>query len=359
MKSLSDEIAYRIPRLPAPSPIVLIGSGGIVQAAHLPAYRLAGFPVAGIFDIDDAKARNTAAVFGIPVVYDNLQELVKKNGVEAVYDVAVPGSAILNILEQLPDHSFVLIQKPMGENEAQAQAILELCRNKKMTAGVNFQLRYAPYILMAKNMIARGMLGDICDLEIYVNVYTPWQLWKFLYSAPRVEILYHSIHYIDLVRNLLGDPIDIYARTIRHPKMADLHSVRSNIIMDYGDMVRANILTNHAHDFGLHNQDAYVKIEGTTGAIKIKLGSLMNYPTGIPDRFEYVLSSPEQAEWKQLPINGSWFPHAFIGSMAEIMKAKAGEIAIPDNTVEDCIHTMRCVEAAYASASRLRNTPSL
>lgn len=228
-----------------------------------------------------------------------------------------------------------------------------------MTAGINFQLRYAPYILMAKDMIDRGMLGDICDVEIYVNVYTPWQLWKFLYGAPRVEILYHSIHYIDLIRNLLGNPVDIYARTTRHPKMAGLHSVRSNIIMDYGDMVRANILTNHAHDFGLHNQDAYVKIEGTAGAIKIKLGSLMNYPTGIPDRFEYVLSASTPMQWQELPVNGSWFPHAFIGSMAEIMKAKSGDITIPDNTVEDCIHTMRCVEVAYASADRLRKAPSL
>lgn len=357
MKNLPDEIAYQMPLPFSPSPIVVIGSGGIVQAAHLPAYRLAGFTVAGIFDIDREKAGSTAADFGIPVVYTGLSEMVAENRTGAVYDVAVPGGEVLNILKQLPDHSFVLIQKPMGENEAQAQAILELCRNKKMTTGVNFQLRYAPYILMAKNMISRGMLGDICDVEVYVNVYTPWQLWKFLYDAPRVEILYHSIHYMDLIRNLLGHPLDIYARTIRHPKMAGLHSVRSNIIMDYGDMIRANILTNHAHDFGLHNQDAYIKIEGTKGAVKIKMGSLMNYPTGIPDRFEYIIPEQSQGEWKQLPLNGSWFPHAFIGSMSEIMKAKAGEIAMPDNSVEDCIHTMRCVEAAYNSASRLSSEP--
>lgn len=359
MKNLSDEIKYRVPKFVAPSPIVVIGSGGIVQTAHLPAYRLAGFSVTGIFDIDQQKARSTAEDFNIPVAYTTLQELIAATQTEAVYDLAVPGSEVLDILKQLPDRSFVLIQKPMGENLPQAQAILELCRRKKMVAGINFQLRYAPYILMAREMIARRMLGEICDVEVYVNVYTPWQLWKFLYDAPRVEILYHSIHYIDLIRNLLGDPVDIYARTTRHPRMTQLQSVRSNIIMDYGDMIRANILTNHAHDFGLHNQDAYLKIEGTAGALKIKIGSLMNYPTGIPDRFEYALSAPAPTEWNELPINGSWFPHAFIGSMAEIIRAKAGEIDTPDNTVEDCIHTMRWVEAAYDSAARLRAAPSL
>ena len=33
-----------------PRPIVCIGAGGIVHDAHLPAYRAAGLPVAGVFD---------------------------------------------------------------------------------------------------------------------------------------------------------------------------------------------------------------------------------------------------------------------------------------------------------------------
>ena len=234
MNTFSD-IAYHIPELPVTSPIVIIGAGGIVQTAHLPAYRLARFQVTGIFDPDHQKAIKVAHDFQIPVVYNSTDELVSTAGIEVIYDVAVPGSAIIDVLEQLPDHAFVLLQKPMGENEQQAQRILELCTQKKIRAGVNFQLRYAPYVIMAKKMIAGGWLGDICDVEVYVNVYTPWQLWDFLFSAPRVEILYHSIHYIDLIRNLLGNPSGVYAKTTGHPKMDALHSVRSNIIMDYGD----------------------------------------------------------------------------------------------------------------------------
>ena len=42
---------------PAPShprPIVIVGAGGIVDGAHLPAYRMAGLPVAGVVDLDRA-----------------------------------------------------------------------------------------------------------------------------------------------------------------------------------------------------------------------------------------------------------------------------------------------------------------
>ncbi len=62
--------------------------------------------------------------------------------------------------------------------------------------------------------------------------------------------------------------------------MSQLASVRSNIIMDYGDMVRANIVTNHCHKFGMEHQHSYIKFEGTQGAIKINMGLLMNYPHG-------------------------------------------------------------------------------
>jgi predicted dehydrogenase len=220
-----------------------------------------------------------------------------------------------------------------------------------MMAAVNFQLRYAPYILAAKKIIAEGSIGAINDVEVNVNVFTPWHLWSFLSGAPRVEILYHSIHYIDLVRNLLGNPKSVYAKTTKHPSMPQLASVRSNIIMNYGEMIAANILTNHCHNYGTPKQQSYIKIEGSKGAIKINFGALIDYPRGAADSFEYVLlEEGKEPEWKQLKVEGSWFPHAFIGSMEQVLLAAAKQIEQPDNSVDDCIHTMACVEAAYKSS---------
>jgi predicted dehydrogenase len=213
-------------------------------------------------------------------------------------------------------------------------------------------LRYAPFIIEARNMINSGMLGELVDIEVYVNVYTPWHLWEFLYSSPRVEIVYHSIHYIDLVRSFLGNPVSVYAKTVKHPAMKELASVRSAVIMDYGEMIRATILTNHCHVYGSAKQDSYIKFEGTKGAIKIGPGLLRNYPAGEPDTFEYIMMEDGRYdEWKTKEVEGTWFPHAFIGSMSELMHAANGSTSRPDNSVEDCIHTMACVEAAYESSA--------
>lgn len=334
-------------------PIYIIGAGGIVNEAHLPAYCMAGFNVQGTFDIVYAKAKATAEKFSIPHSFATLEELLSHSTANCVYDIAVPGDQLISILKQLPSESSVLMQKPMGENYDEAKKILEIIRAKKMIAAVNFQLRYAPYILAAKDLINKNEIGELNDIEVNVNVYTPWHLWNFLFTSPRVEILYHSIHYIDLIRNLLGNPQSVYAKTTRHPLMPELASVRSNIIMDYGDIVRANILTNHCHHYGMPKQQSYIKIEGSKGAIKINFGALIDYPRGAVDSFEYILlAEGANAQWHKKKIEGSWFPHAFIGSMAQVMLAAEGSIANPDNSVEDCIYTMACVEAAYKSSEQ-------
>lgn len=335
------------------NPIYIIGAGGIVNDAHLPAYKIAGYNVQGIFDIDIEKAKSTAEKFSIPSFYSTLDEMIAAAPVNAIYDVAVPGSQTIPVLTELPVGSSVLLQKPMGENYEEAKQVLKVVRHKKLLAAINFQLRYAPYILAAKDFINNKMLGELNDIEVNVNVYTPWHLWSFLAASPRVEILYHSIHYVDLIRNLLGNPKSVYAKTTKHPSMPQLASVRSNIIMDYGEMIAANILTNHCHNYGTPKQQSYIKIEGSKGAIKINFGALIDYPRGAADSFEYVLlEESKEPEWKEVKVEGSWFPHAFIGSMEQVMKAASGEIEKPDNSVEDCIHTMACVEAAYKSSEQ-------
>lgn len=333
-------------------PIVLIGAGGIVRDAHLPAYRKAGLEVAGIFDIDHDRARSTADQFGIPQTLRTLEEAISTADPHAVFDLAIPASAHLEVLEKLPRGRGVLLQKPMGENLLEAEKIRTLCREKELTAAVNFQMRYVPAIRVARKMIAESRIGTLHDLEVRITVLTPWHLWTFLESTPRVEILYHSIHYVDLIRSFLGEPEQVYARTVKHPKMQKLASTRTSLIMDYGDMIRATITTNHGHEFGLRHQESYVKWEGTEGAIKTRLGVLMDYPQGAPDVTEYcILDQEKPPQWTPLAIDGTWFPDAFIGPMTDLMCFMDGVTTALPTSVEDAYKTMAVVEAAYESST--------
>jgi predicted dehydrogenase len=351
---MSANIA-QAPALPrTPRPIVLIGAGGIAKDAHLPAYKLAGFSVASIHDLDVARARSLAATFDIPRVSATLAEVVATAPPDAVFDVAVPASALPGVLAALPDGAPVLIQKPFGENLEQARALLSLCQKKRLIAAVNFQLRYAPCVAAARRLIADGAIGELHDIEVRVTVHMPWHLWTFLEGLPRVEILYHSVHYIDLVRSFLGEPRGVYAKTVKHPRTLKLASTRTNMALDYGDVLRANITTNHGHDYRQRHVESYVKWEGTRGAIKARLGLLVNYLRAESDALEICRVDAQEVagEWRTLPLEGNWYPHAFIGTMASVMRCANGETTELPTRVEDAFKTMAVVEAAYESNAR-------
>ena len=185
-------------------------------------------------------------------------------------------------------------------------------------------------------------------MEVRVSVQMPWDLFPSVKMHPRLEICYHSIHYIDLIRSFLGEPKGVYAKTVRHPSKP-LSSTRTIMILDYGDSTRAGINTNHDHDFGPQNQESFIKWEGTRGAIKAKMGLLMNYPDGVPDLFEYCIL-PEKT-WKTEKLQGSWFPHGFIGAMASLQRFVEGSESTLPTSVEDAIKTMAVVESAYQSSA--------
>ncbi|MBB5437832.1 putative dehydrogenase [Pedobacter sp. AK017] len=346
------EIIYQ-PVLPESiQPIIIIGAGGIVADAHLPAYKKAGFAVQGIVNRTKAKAEKLAEAFQIPNVYDSVAEAVAKAPAHTVFDLTIMPEQYLEVLEQLPDGAAVLIQKPMGDDFKQAREILELCRQKKLVAAINFQLRFAPFVSAARYMIDQGMIGELYDMEVRVTIKTPWEIFPHVMVHPRLEILYHSIHYIDMLRSFLGDPETVMAKTLKHPAKT-LSSSRSTILMDYGDTMHAVINTNHDHDFGPHNQECFIKWEGTEGSIKANIGLLMDYPHGVPDVFEYCLQEEGKApEWKELKLEGSWFPEAFIGTMANLMRYKEGSSPVLHTSVEDVIKTMAVVESAYLSSNK-------
>lgn len=328
----------------APQPIVIIGAGGIVNDSHMPAYRARAFEVAGVFDTDTSHARETAARWEIPRVFGSLAAAAASPG--AVFDLAIPPDFVFETLRALPDDAMVLIQKPLGVDLADAARIARLCAEKRLTAAVNFQLRFSPMMLALRDAAARGLLGRLVECEVHVNCHMPWDLWPFLKTQKRMEILLHSIHYLDTIRMLLGEPRSVMARTVKHPDCPDLASTRSSIILDYGEDVRCCLSVNHHHRWGPRFAASHLRVEGTRGAAVAKLGVNLDYPRGQPDELWIAV---ESRDWAQVPLRGNWFPHAFEGPMSNLQRFASGEDRVLLTAVEDSLRTMALVEACYMS----------
>lgn len=327
-----------------PRPIVIIGAGGIVNDAHLPAYRKAGFAVAGVYDVNPEQSRNTAERFSIPKVYQALEECFEDPN--SVIDIAVPLQYVFEVLQAVPPSSTVLIQKPLGRDLDDSRRIRRLCHEKKLCAAVNFQLRFSPMMLALRDALTRGLLGEVLDIEFRIQVFTPWGLFPYLAKLNRVEILVHSVHYLDWIRSVLGEPKGAYARTVGHPATPDLKSTRTSAILDYGDRIRACLSINHNFRSERKHQAATMTLTGSKGAAVVHLGLLLNYPKGEPESVELI---SDGHNWTPVPLVGQWFPDAFNGTMANLQRYAAGEDEVLHTSVEDAYKTMAVVEACYQS----------
>jgi len=335
------------PRPSRPRPIVGVGAGAIVRTAHLPAYRRLGLPVAGFFDIVPAQARSTAAIAPPATVFPSLEAAASHPG--AVFDIAVPGDQIVAILERLPHGAGVLIQKPMGADLAEAERILACCCRRELVAAVNFQLRFAPGMLALHDLVTNGDLGTIVDIDVRVVIEQPWHNWTFMVGAPRVEILYHSIHYVDAIRWLAGEPRGVYCKAVAHPATPQLRDTRSSIILDYGDAIRCSLVLNHTHKADATHKTSQIIVEGTKGAARVTWGVNLDYPSGPPDTMQVTAAG---GRWEDVPLRGSWFTEAFEGPMANLQRYLDGEDAALVGDVRDAIGTMAVVEACYESSAR-------
>ena len=333
--------------------IGIVGCGGIVQYAVLPTYIKHGLNVQACFDISRATAESVAAEFDIPNVYDSLEELLADPAIEIV-EISVPPQYQLGIARTcIAAGKHLLCQKPLADTLPHAAEIVRLAREAGVKLAVNQQLRWGQGLRAAKTLIRKGWIGQVVDASIQVSVNTPWQMWPWLAISPRLEVQYHSIHYIDAMRSILGDPIWITSRHARNPLQGEIVGETKTItVMDYDTDLQVLIADNHSN----HSDDyfAIFRFIGTEGHITGTLGAMYNYPDGRPDTLQWSSTRYYPEKRFEAKLEGKWIPDAFIGPTASLMQA-IQEDGVPETDGHDNLQTLRVVEAAYQSAAENRS----
>ena len=239
---------------------------------------------------------------------------------------------------------------------AKVRLFFERLRGNSVGNPVVFQIK--EYI--HKNYAVPSL--SVPDVSEYVRLSSSYVCTIFKNETGQTLNQYLTDYRIKMSKQFLSDPrykiADIsskvgysdgnyYSKTMQHPKMTDLSQTRTSIIMDYGNVLRVNLHINHNHDYAPDYQESMMKIEGMKGAIRIQLGLILDYPTGRPDKVEYI--TDDGKGWRELEVKGSWFNEAFIGTMGGLMKKLEDPSYHYMNSVEDAYHTMCVVEACYKS----------
>ena len=330
--------------------IGLVGCGGIVNYAHLPAYRKAGLRVVACYDQDREASERTAAAHDIPRVAASIDDLLADESVQIVDMAITPWAQATEAARAIDAGKHLLCQKPLSDDLAAAARLVGRAKAAGVMLAVNQQMRWDAGIRVSRQLIEQGALGGVADARIEVSVRTPWRMWPWIAASSRLEVMYHSIHYLDSVRYLFGDPVAVTARHGRWPGQTETGETRTLTVLDYPGDLQVVVDANH-HDW---SDDAHARFRwlGTEGIVRGTLGLLYDYPTGRVDTLEYQPRA-EPLTWHAATLGTWWIPDAFLGPMASLMEAiqTGGE---PLTSGVDNLGTLRTVAAVYRSAEEGR-----
>ncbi|SRR6266487_3650543 len=331
--------------------IAFIGCGGIVNYGHIPAYKASGFNMIGGYDLNRQAAEKTVQVHSLDKVYGSLDEVLLDSRVQIV-DIAVLPWEQRDIVEKaVAAGKHLLCQKPFSTNYADAVEMAALAEQAGLKIAVHQQFRWSSIIQAVRTIMAEGWLGNILDVQVQVSIQTPWDMWPWLASQPHLEVVFHSIHYLDALRSLFGDPILITSRHTKDPAQKANGETKTITVWEYPSGLQILIAICH-FDWspGLYS---VIRVLGRDGLIEGTIGTNYDYPDGRSDTIKFTSRSrPEQNFSSVLP--GKWIPDAFYGPMASLMEAiQTGDE--PLTSAKDNLGTLRVMEAAYRSMSEARS----
>jgi len=326
-----------------------IGAGMIMAECHLAGYEQAGFPVVAIASRTLSRAEEVAARWTIPIVHPNPSALIADPEVE-ILDIAYPPDqqpALIREALKTPHIKAILAQKPLALSLEEARAL----RDEAATAGkplsVNQNMRFDQSMQVLKQLLDEGVLGQPVFAQIDMHAIPHWQ--GFLEEYDRLTLSNMSVHHLDVLRFLFGDPDEVTSLTRTDPRTTFEHSdgiVVTTLRFPSGLMALSleDVWSGPREEDYQDDQHITWRVEGTNGVAKGTIG----WPTGVASTLSYASTSHTGGAWVTPQWETMWFPHAFIGVMEQLQFALQTGSA-PVLNVADNVRTMALVEASYVS----------
>ncbi|MCC7175814.1 MAG: Gfo/Idh/MocA family oxidoreductase [Bryobacterales bacterium] len=339
--------------------IGIVGYAGIVRAQQLPAYRLAGYRVAAAADIR-AERRELAKRDGIPQVYEDYRELMRRDDVDII-DCAVDHSTPADmaareaiLTEAAKAGKAVLMQKPMATDLETAGRMVRIAEEAGIPFAVNQNLRFDPAIYLTKQLLAPECFGRPGYLHL-ANISIEGPKFGF---GPEGVVMAWQIHAIDSIRWLAGgEPVSVYCTNQNH---ASLYQIQfsSGCVCNYFEYHNADnfrnetplrvwaergaVRANHRWNPGSRWEKDLVEARGYDWPKEIGWISC-----GLPDdlTFRDVFIAPRYDQCASIA--------GFIGMMGEFMQSLAEKRPALTNA-RDNLMSLRMYFAGQASAEKKR-----
>jgi predicted dehydrogenase len=334
----APDLPYRppLPRSWRPR-IALIGAGGI-SAAHLAAYRTAGFDIAVIASRTLARAvARRDEFFPAAEATDDVAGTLARTDIEVVDLTPHPEERFALTEAALEGGKHVLAQKPFVLDLDAGQRLCDMADARGLRIAVNQNGRWAPHMAFMREAVRAGLIGRLQTVDVGIHWDHGWTRGTPFEDVDDLILFDFAVHWFDFVASLGIAPGWVFASRARAAGQEVRPPLIGRALVGF-EGGEAALAFDGAARFG--PEDA-TYVGGSAGSLASRGPSLG----------EQAVTLATAAGVARPALEGTWFVEGFIGTMGELLRAvEAGEE--PSNGARGNLASLALVFAAIASSRR-------
>ena len=188
---------------------------GFIGPVHVEALRRIGIDVKGVLGSTPAKGAMAKDRFGLAKAYTAYEEILADDEVDVVHITSPNRYHRAMAAGAIDAGKHVVCEKPLATTSAETFELLDLAaRNPRLVTAVNYNVRFYPLALHARNLIQSGALGPVMSVrgdysQDWLLKETDWN-WRLLPEEGGELRAVGDIgtHWMDLILFVTGLDID-------------------------------------------------------------------------------------------------------------------------------------------------------
>lgn len=339
----------------------VIGAGGIAARRTIPEGLAASdrCALAAVMDSDAGRAQAVAGKFGVPHWYTDVDRLLAHPGLQAVY-IATPNHLHKEqAVAAARAGKHVLVEKPMALTLADAEAMIEACRQNGVRLMVGYMMRFHAHHRRLKQMIDAGDLGQVVFGRAQLTCWYPpipgaWRQDPALGGGGAYMDM--GTHCLDLLEMLVGPARSVaaHARALTHSYPVD---DSSTVLVEFESGAQGVVDANY--NIADEVSQNVLEIRGTRGAVyadhtigQDSGGNMTAYLSGDANGYDAAQARSGGGAQKIVvePINIYRAEVEHLSDCIEQESTLCINDAIPINDGESGLHSLRLALLVYESA---------
>jgi len=308
---------------------------------------LDGAELVAVYNRTRSKAEKIAQFFGVPRIYDDPEELFRKEKIDFA-DIITDVDTHAHFVEMAVKYGVkkIISQKPMAPDFTTAKKMVQICSDAGARLYIHENYRWQAPVRRLRQIIDSGVTGKIFKARVsFLSGFPVFDNQPFLKELDHFILTDMGSHVFDVIRFLFGECEEVWCHTrsvskgIKGEDLAVAMMKMKNGIPLYTELSYASIVENDSFS------TLYIMVEGENGSVylgpkfEIRTTTKMGTVSETVKFPSYSWADPDYIVNHESGIHIN-------RNILEDMTGKG----IAENTGSDNLETVRLIWACYESA---------